>query len=335
VFNVLFVIATCAVASHEVLVLTWWPLARDCSFYLATLVTLAVFFKGSTPGRIDAWEAAILLVEYVTYCTFMKFNQRIYGLVAARFARSPQVGLAFWSATPQVTPEDTSTKVEPVSRGIDAPGANASFLQPSTFRASIVALLVQNESMADTAGMTAVSKVTGDLRQAFDRFDKDGSGHIDDAEFSSLLEELGMKSDSKSLESAIRSVARLSTDGQVSFDAFQKWYLNSEVRIEIKMGRVFESFDSDGNGTIEHNEVAALLRGLGHQPSEEEVATAIQAMVIGSDEVRLRDISDTESKDGKDAKDRLQDATTLHVTYDQFCQWYKNSFFWTERQKQF
>ena len=29
VFNVLFVIGMCAVFSKEVLVLTWWPLARD------------------------------------------------------------------------------------------------------------------------------------------------------------------------------------------------------------------------------------------------------------------------------------------------------------------
>merc|ERR1719424_2791482 len=44
VFNVLFVIAVCAIASKEVLVLTWWPLARDCSFYLIALVTVVLVF---------------------------------------------------------------------------------------------------------------------------------------------------------------------------------------------------------------------------------------------------------------------------------------------------
>merc|ERR1719420_1041487 len=31
-------IAVCALASKEVLTLTWWPLARDCFFYIITLL---------------------------------------------------------------------------------------------------------------------------------------------------------------------------------------------------------------------------------------------------------------------------------------------------------
>jgi sodium/potassium/calcium exchanger 2 len=44
VFNVLFVIGTCAVASKEVLELAWWPLARDCTYYCTSLLTLALLF---------------------------------------------------------------------------------------------------------------------------------------------------------------------------------------------------------------------------------------------------------------------------------------------------
>jgi hypothetical protein len=33
VFNVLFVIGACAFFSKEILVLTWWPLFRDCCWY--------------------------------------------------------------------------------------------------------------------------------------------------------------------------------------------------------------------------------------------------------------------------------------------------------------
>ena len=44
VFNVLFVIGMCAVFSKDVLQLTWWPLARDCSYYCLSLLVLAVFF---------------------------------------------------------------------------------------------------------------------------------------------------------------------------------------------------------------------------------------------------------------------------------------------------
>jgi len=45
VFNVMFVIGVCAVASSKVLTLNWWPLARDCSYYATVLVILAIFMS--------------------------------------------------------------------------------------------------------------------------------------------------------------------------------------------------------------------------------------------------------------------------------------------------
>ena len=47
VFNVLFVIGMCAICTPKAfapLELTWFPLARDCSYYIVTLATLVVFF---------------------------------------------------------------------------------------------------------------------------------------------------------------------------------------------------------------------------------------------------------------------------------------------------
>lgn len=44
VFNVLFVIGMCAVFSSGVLELTWWPLARDSSYYTLSLGVLVAFF---------------------------------------------------------------------------------------------------------------------------------------------------------------------------------------------------------------------------------------------------------------------------------------------------
>ena len=38
-------IGTCAVASEDVLSLTWWPLARDCAYYASSLIVLALLFS--------------------------------------------------------------------------------------------------------------------------------------------------------------------------------------------------------------------------------------------------------------------------------------------------
>mmetsp|Transcript_50532 Transcript_50532/g.96518 ORF Transcript_50532/g.96518 Transcript_50532/m.96518 type:complete len:670 (-) Transcript_50532:944-2953(-) len=71
VFNVLFVIGMCALFSLELLELTWWPLARDCSFYTLDLVVLYVFFLDK---RIEWWESLVMLLLYAAYVGFMKIN---------------------------------------------------------------------------------------------------------------------------------------------------------------------------------------------------------------------------------------------------------------------
>jgi Ca2+/Na+ antiporter len=78
VFNILFVIGMCALFSKTVLHLTWWPLFRDCSFYSVALITLIFFFRDT---RIHWWEALILLLIYVCYVTFMKYNQTVERLI--------------------------------------------------------------------------------------------------------------------------------------------------------------------------------------------------------------------------------------------------------------
>ncbi|XP_057286982.1 sodium/potassium/calcium exchanger 1 isoform X4 [Pezoporus wallicus] len=71
VFNILFVIGTCALFSREILHLTWWPLFRDISFYIVDLLMLILFFLDSV---IDWWESLLLLTAYATYVFTMKYN---------------------------------------------------------------------------------------------------------------------------------------------------------------------------------------------------------------------------------------------------------------------
>ena len=80
VFNVLFVIGMCAVFSREVLKLTWWPLFRDSLFYTVDLVVLLAFFQD---GKIDWWEAGVMLALYCVYVGFMSVNERVEERVMA------------------------------------------------------------------------------------------------------------------------------------------------------------------------------------------------------------------------------------------------------------
>ena len=110
VFNVLFVIGCCAIFSKETLTLTWWPLARDSTYYCFSLFMLAMFFgkiamrpaitcDGSDTFTTDPdvaghsepitclnaiywWEALCLFAMYIGYVVIMKNNVKIFKVVS-------------------------------------------------------------------------------------------------------------------------------------------------------------------------------------------------------------------------------------------------------------
>ncbi|NP_001397430.1 sodium/potassium/calcium exchanger 1 isoform 2 [Mus musculus] len=86
VFNILFVIGTCALFSREILNLTWWPLFRDVSFYILDLSMLIVFFLDSF---IAWWESLLLLLAYALYVFTMKWNKQIELWVKEQLSRRP------------------------------------------------------------------------------------------------------------------------------------------------------------------------------------------------------------------------------------------------------
>jgi sodium/potassium/calcium exchanger 2 len=77
VFNVLFVIGLCGYVAKGDISLTWWPLFRDCTFYIISLGVLAAFTYGQV---ITIAEAIILFCMYLLYCVMMFFNQNLQAM---------------------------------------------------------------------------------------------------------------------------------------------------------------------------------------------------------------------------------------------------------------
>ncbi|XP_035865261.1 sodium/potassium/calcium exchanger 1 isoform X6 [Phyllostomus discolor] len=86
VFNILFVIGTCALFSREILNLTWWPLFRDVSFYILDLMMLILFFLDSL---IVWWESLLLLLAYAFYVFTMKWNKKLELWMKEQLSRRP------------------------------------------------------------------------------------------------------------------------------------------------------------------------------------------------------------------------------------------------------
>ncbi|XP_061743205.1 sodium/potassium/calcium exchanger 1-like isoform X1 [Nerophis ophidion] len=112
VFNILFVIGMCAIFSREVLHLTWWPLFRDVSFYTLDLIMLIVFFLDN---MILWWESAMLVLGYVSYVCFMKFNSHIEQVVKTQLNKHMSIVQAWSTQDPKERDPTTSPPPRPAA----------------------------------------------------------------------------------------------------------------------------------------------------------------------------------------------------------------------------
>ncbi|KAM3927216.1 sodium/potassium/calcium exchanger 1 isoform 2-T2 [Leptodactylus fuscus] len=148
VFNILFVIGTCALFSREILNLTWWPLFRDVSFYIIDLIMLIIFFLDNV---IHWWESMMLLSAYGLYVCFMKLNVMVESWVKSHLSKRKRLvkvmaledttkkGNGSVAGDEPKPPEDNNRlKLKPfLTRG----GSSAS-LHNSTIRSTIFQLMI-------------------------------------------------------------------------------------------------------------------------------------------------------------------------------------------------
>jgi K+-dependent Na+/Ca+ exchanger-like protein len=319
VFNVLFVIAVCAIFnSTEALELTWWPLARDCSFYMVALCTVAFVFEGNTPNKIDFWEALLLLLEYIGYCFFMKFNAPIRCWVEAKLADGGKLS------------QVTDAEANPDGVGERRPSRNTiktattiTLQKPQYFRQSIIKLLTQNAYLYETAGIAAVVRVKGDLEETWKKLDRDDKGWLGEDEIKSLLEEMLQETapsggdkktpalDSSVMNTVIRRIARYGNGtqkeaGKIFFDDFKRWYIASETRIKVEVSRVFDAFDLNKNQKIELDELVSMLKDLGHKLNEDEGKKVLDEVLSYARHEKRKSIDNGEKSPAEAQKDAKQ-----------------------------
>lgn len=83
IFNILVIVgATCLFAGAE-LAIWWYPLARDCTFYVIAIAELAIVLGDS---EVMWYEGLIMFISYILYIVYMKINY----LVVARLGGGPE-----------------------------------------------------------------------------------------------------------------------------------------------------------------------------------------------------------------------------------------------------
>jgi len=313
VFNVLFVIAVCALASREPLQLTAWPLARDCSFYVVSLALIVVFNMASSQGMIEWWEALILFCWYCLYCGFMTVNEKVKKWFDSKCARR--------AVLPE-TDENLETARGELNRQ-NSPSINLKM--PSKFRSGIVKLLTQHASLTETAGIAVVTEMKCSLQEAFQEMDQDGDDLIDEAEFNLFMQKLGWHppSDDEIREDTASKLWKrmpLTKDDKLAFEDFRRWYIVSEARIEIEVRRVFERLDRNGDGILDKDEISQLLLLLGHRPTVNELQEV------------LAEITQMSATEGEEPVPNVG-CQAISVKFEQFERWYSKSMFCEQKHR--
>lgn len=341
VFNVLFVIGMCALFSKETLSLTWWPLARDCSYYALSLLVLAVFFGGiahhpdadtklrnpdsswvgedgsdvagqrftgdpdAEVSTVHLWEAVVLFVMYIGYVLVMKANEGL----RAKFDSSVN------SVSPMEIDGGETGSLTELQESRPKVKANASRNGFAGFRAGMLEILIESH-VVDTAAISAVHRIKGNVKDTFSQLDASKDGFIDKGEIKKLLADLGasdVEADNKDVDALLENIKEAAKNwdhdrpNEVSLGEFTDWYITSEVRIDADLEEAFNRCDSDGNGVLNRTEMEAVMRKMGNTPS----AADLDAAWDGLDVDHSGDVSKKEFIDWYRASDYFDERFKL------------------------
>ncbi|CAG5874691.1 unnamed protein product [Menidia menidia] len=78
VFNILVIIGLSGIFAGQTVVLTWWSLFRDSSYYILSVLALIMVIYDA---RVVWWESLMLMTMYAIYIIIMKFNSQLSVLV--------------------------------------------------------------------------------------------------------------------------------------------------------------------------------------------------------------------------------------------------------------
>ena len=249
VFNLFFVVGVCAIVCPTPMVLTWWPVCRDSTYYAWVLLWLAVFFRDY---NIVYWEALILHFFYWIYILIMAYNVQLQNFFSKFFKKESLL----------------ESETKPVG-----------VVKSSDIREGFFQLLTKNKSIFETTGISMITKLNMTCAEAFAKVDKDGNGSIDKDELKQLFHEMGIADVDQAVINCLKE-ADVNGDGMLDGAEFGKWWISSKERLYADITALFRKIDVDGNGELSAAELKIIIDSLGLSiNTEKAIGEMIQSSV--------------------------------------------------------
>mmetsp|Transcript_30479 Transcript_30479/g.63534 ORF Transcript_30479/g.63534 Transcript_30479/m.63534 type:complete len:880 (+) Transcript_30479:231-2870(+) len=258
VFNVLFVIGMCSVCSKEVLTLTWWPLFRDSAYYAVGLVVLSLLVGVFTEAKVLWWEALILLGMYVGYVVLMSYNRRLYTMLTGKVLvltgeeedNDEVGGQSSENQTTDVAEAEGRSSEEYVENGEDADGngTNTSGNGTGGHVNGTDAAITRGDSKRHELSTVINTKPTN-------RADFRWPGTFRAGVLKLLLHPA---------------------------DWADRGGIGIVAKIQGDVDHVFKQIDTNGDGSIDKEELGNLFVKLGHEISQEDLDQVFQGLDLDS-----------------------------------------------------
>jgi len=115
-----------------------------------------------------------------------------------------------------------------------------------------------------------------EIKQAFDLFDADGSGHIDAKELKVAMRALGFEPKKEEIKKMISDIDR-DGSGTIDFNEFLHMMTSkmSERDNKEEIAKAFKLFDDDGTGKITLKNLRRVAKEIGENMTDQELSEMI------------------------------------------------------------
>ena len=124
-----------------------------------------------------------------------------------------------------------------------------------------------------------------DIRDAFAKFDKDGSGSITGNELGNIYKSLGHVFTEQKLNKMMNFID-LNKDGYITFHEFMSLYKRYVLfkDTKVKLREAFKICDCDGNGFVTFDELKTIMKQVGEHLTDDQITSMLKEFDFDDDD---------------------------------------------------